>query len=96
MTLADLRKACVDAFVLSRRRDPIMQSLEAKCLAISGALLRAEVWVDGSFLTHKIDPDDVDVVVVYNELSGGGTPEQLNIIDRIDKKSFQFPVVCDS
>jgi hypothetical protein len=53
MTLADLRKACVDAFVLSRRRDPIMQSLEAMCLAISGALLRAEVWVDGSFLTHK-------------------------------------------
>lgn len=96
MTLPDLRRACVDAFPLSRRRDPIMRSLEAMCLAISSALLQAEVWVDGSFLTQKIEPDDVDVVLVFSELAGGGTPEQQNIISRIDAQDFQFPLRCDS
>jgi hypothetical protein len=73
-----------------------MRSLEAMCLAISGALLPAEVWVNGSFLTHKIEPDDVDVVLVINVLSAGGTTDQQNIIRRIEGKDFQFPVRCDS
>lgn len=95
-TLSDLRNRCVDAFPLSKRRDPIMRSLEAMCFAISGALLRAEVWVNGSFTTFKIEPDDVDVVVVFNEPSGGGTPDQLSVIRRVEAQDFQFPVKCDS
>jgi hypothetical protein len=73
-----------------------MRSLEAMCLAMSGVLLPGEIWVNGSFLTHKIEPDDVDVVVVFNELSSGFTPDQQNIIKRVDDKDFQFPIKCDS
>jgi hypothetical protein len=96
MTLADLRLRCVDAFSISKRRDPVMLSLEAMCLAISVVQLQAEVWIDGSFTTSKIEPDDVDVVVLYNDLFGGGTREQQEIIRRIKDQDFQFPLKCDS
>jgi hypothetical protein len=43
-----------------------------------------------------MEPDDIDVVAVINELSGGGTPEQNDVIQRISKKDFQFPATCDS
>jgi hypothetical protein len=95
MTLADLRALCVGAFPLSVRRDPIMRSLEAMCVALSASLTKAEVWVDGSFLTQKIEPDDVDVIVVLP--SGvNGTPEQRTVIERIDRQEFVFPIKCDS
>lgn len=96
MTLAELRVMCVDAFPLSRRRDPIMRSLEGMCTTISISLLRAAVWVDGSFVTQKIEPDDVDVVVALNHINTNNTPDQLRVRERIEKQEFAFPVQCDS
>jgi hypothetical protein len=61
-TIAELRVMCVDAFPLSTRRDPIMQALQSMLTSLSVALLRADVWVDGSFVTEKIEPDDVDLL----------------------------------
>ncbi len=94
LTLADLRVLCVDGFPLSTRRDPVMRVLESMCLAMSTALVPAAVWVDGSFLTEKIEPDDVDVVVVMQ--AGNRTSEQQAVIDRIENQEFVFPVTCDS
>ena len=95
MTLAELRALCVGRFPLSARREPIMRSLEAMCFALSSSLVKGEVWVDGSFLTQKIEPDDVDVIVVLP--SGvNGTPEQKSVIARVDAQDFKFPIPCDS
>jgi|SRR5215470_6790553 len=96
MTLVELRVMCVDAFPLSSRREPIMRSLEGMCTAISLALLRTAVWVDGSFVTEKIEPDDVDVVVALNHVNGNNTPDQLRVRERIERQEFTFPVRCDS
>jgi hypothetical protein len=42
-----------------------------------------DLWVDGSFLTEKIDPKDVDVVVAIDgdSVYDHGTPEQRATID---------------
>ena len=95
MTLMEIRALCVTPFTLSTRRELIMRSLEAMCTTLSIALVKADVWVDGSFLTQKIEPDDVDVLVVLP--SGvNGTPEQRAAIKRVDDQDFAFPIKCDS
>lgn len=42
-----------------------------------------DLWVNGSFLTEKIDPKDVDVVVAIDgdAMYDNGTPEQRTAID---------------
>lgn len=94
MTVPDLRALCVTAFPLSTTRDPIMCTLEAMCTAISVSLIRSEIWVDGSFLTKKIEPNDVDAVVVIQH--GSHTPEQHAVLERVAQKRFASPHQCDS
>ena len=96
MTLPELRKLCVEGFPLSVRRDPLMRSVEALSTAVSTALIRSEIWVNGSFLTQKMDPQDVDLVVVVPSSLWPGTGQQRHICVRIARKDFTVPLPCDS
>ncbi len=55
-----------------------------------------ELWVDGSFLTEKINPEDVDIVLridgIFYESS---TPEQRAIIDWLNE-DLKTDYHCDS
>lgn len=71
-----------------------MCGVEALCGSLSTALLKTEVWVNGSFLTEKIDPLDADLVVkFYASLLSNASVKQLELIERIADKKFQG---CDS
>ena len=71
-----------------------MGGIEAICNSLSTALIPAFVWIDGSFMTQKIDPADVDLAVrlSYGALPNPG-PEQTALIDQIARKQFAG---CDS
>lgn len=92
--LPDLRQLCVDGFPLSTTRDALMRGVEAICGSLSTALISSHVWVNGSFLTQKVDPADVDLAVRlhFAALPNPG-PEQQALISRILNR--QFPG-CDS
>jgi hypothetical protein len=86
MTLGELRALCVDAeqFTLSSTREAIMTGLGDVLRRLSASWIVGEVWINGSFLTKRIDPDDADMVVrvgggIYNE----GFPEQKATLDWI-------------
>jgi hypothetical protein len=68
MTLAELRVICVDNLPLSTTRVKIMTGLESVVAAFRKEKISQEFWVDGSFLTEKIDPKDVDVVLRIEHL----------------------------
>ena len=40
-----------------------MDDLEKFCATLRQAGVSCEVWVNGSFMTHKADPKDVDLVI---------------------------------
>lgn len=61
--LHKLRQDCVVPFPTSSTRVEIMDKLEAVVNALAAAGVKADIWIDGSFLTEKIDPDDSDIVV---------------------------------
>ena len=86
MTLPGLRQLCVGNFPLSTTRGQFMCGVEALCGSLSTALLKTEVWVNGSFLTEKIDPLDADLVVkFYASLLSNASVKQL--------ERFQFTPV---
>lgn len=94
MLLPALRKLCVDGFPLSNTRGGHMRGIEAICASLSVALIPSHIWIDGSFLTQKIDPADVDLAVrLHHAALPNPGPEQLAVIDRIQKKQFAG---CDS
>lgn len=68
MSMAELREGCVSRFPLSTTRQRIMAGLETVLVRLNGAKIERDVWIDGSFLTQKIDPEDVDFVL---RISGG-------------------------
>jgi hypothetical protein len=63
VTEAQLRTICVDNFPLSTTRATIMAGLESVIGRLSTNRVVGELWIDGSFLTQKINPNDSDVVL---------------------------------
>jgi hypothetical protein len=65
MTTKELRGLCVDSqlFHLSTTRERIMHNLEALVGGLRSRQIPGFLWVDGSFMTEKIDPRDVDLVL---------------------------------
>src|SRR5688572_26578012 len=61
--LADIRTLCVDnpQFARSSTRERIMGRLDAAVKRLADAGIVGELWIDGSFLTQKINPEDVDL-----------------------------------
>ena len=56
--------------------------------------LLCDMWIDGSFLTEKIDPGDIDIVLMMPRRFEHGTPEQNELMEWLlakeddPKKSF--------
>jgi hypothetical protein len=63
ITLAELREICVGQFSLSSTRDRIMSSIELVAERLHSAGIGGQLWIDGSFVTRKIDPKDADLVL---------------------------------
>ncbi|MBW3543480.1 MAG: hypothetical protein KY476_24780 [Planctomycetes bacterium] len=63
LDLAQLHTLCVDGFPESTTRAELMHSLEDIATRLRSSGVRGELWIGGSFVTEKLDPDDVDVVL---------------------------------
>jgi len=95
ITAEVLKKATVTDFPLSTTREGLWKNFEFVLGALAGAGIPCDIWVDGSFLTKKIDPKDVDFVVdIPIEVAENGTPEQLlfiqNLAGQLYRKSDQL------
>ncbi len=62
-TVAEIRAICVKAFPTSITRRGIMEHLEDIIRHLSADKVKGSLWIDGSFVTEKIDPSDVDIIV---------------------------------
>lgn len=96
MTLEQLRAVCVGKFPDSTTRTRIMDGLDQIVNQLQAAGIAAEVWVDGSFLTAKRDPNDSDIVLRI-PASGyeNGTDEQRRILDWV-RSNLKNDHLCDS
>lgn len=89
MTLDELRELCVTRFSLSVRRPQLMQAIETLCGALTDAQVESAVWIDGSFLTKKIDPEDADLVVcVESSQTSESVPDKVAALRKVKQRRF--------
>lgn len=62
MDIESLRTLCVDGFTTESSRGRLMHNLELVLSQATACGISMEAWIDGSFLTEKINPQDVDLV----------------------------------
>jgi hypothetical protein len=62
-TWTELSALCVDGFPLSQSRPRILQGLRSLVEKLVAEGLELDLWADGSFLTLKDEPGDVDFVL---------------------------------
>jgi len=65
MTLEEVRALCVkhERFAASITRRAIMEGLEKLVSNLDATGVVGELWLDGGFVTEKIDPEDVDILI---------------------------------
>lgn len=96
MTLQGVRDLCVETFPLSTSRQGIMDGLTTIIDRLNFEQIVAEVWLDGSFLTQKIDPVDVDFIVrVEAEFYDKSKGSQREVLDWIDNEFLKDSHKCD-
>jgi hypothetical protein len=66
MSMKDLRTRCVELFPQSSTRQLLFLTLERLVAALGAKGLACEIWVDGSFVTEKPNPADIDLTVVFH------------------------------
>jgi hypothetical protein len=97
LSMDDVEQVCVDLFPLSSSRRPIMDGLAQFVQRVNAAKVAGEMWTDGSFLTEKIDPSDVDIIVRIDgdAVYDNGTVEQRDAIDWVVANQ-KATLKCDS
>ncbi len=81
MSISDLRELCVGKFDLSHNRAEMMAGIEAIVKRLRKAGILGQLWINGSFVTEKIDPNDVDILL-YMDIGffESASAEQKNVI----------------
>jgi predicted nucleotidyltransferase len=63
----------VNSFEQNERRKYLADRLRVYLEKFSELEIKAEIWVDGSYSTHKPEPDDIDILIVFD-------PNEVNMI----------------
>lgn len=67
LTMSEMRVLCVDAFPASLTRPALMANLDELVSLLLKANVPGKIWIDGSFVTGKPNPDDVDFLLEMSE-----------------------------
>lgn len=82
LTDEELRQRCVTNFENSERRDMLycnLIQLVTRFRDLNQAYsIISEIWIDGSFTTEKVEPDDIDILIVLDYTALNAIPEQLH------------------
>jgi hypothetical protein len=99
ISLLDLKESLtemlVEPFEGSRRRELLLDRLIALFREASSVCIITEAWIDGSFVTDKEKPNDVDVVLWYHDVSSISPREQRIYRELKDADLMSFRYHCD-
>src|SRR5262245_28434346 len=62
-TWAEIEAMCVTGIPLSTSRPTLLAGLRALVDRLMAVGVTGELWIDGSFVTQKLEPADVDIVL---------------------------------
>ena len=92
MSLESLADLCVAPFETSPTRAKLMASLSAFVAALRTHVVTCDLWVDGSFISAKVDPEDIDLtLLVEGEVFDRLHPNVQAIIEAMDGGEMMQP-----
>jgi hypothetical protein len=96
ITTDELFRICVDAFPLSASRKPIFENLEEVMRKLAAKAIVGDLWIDGSFVTTKFNPRDVDLVLcISSNLYDNCSAEQRALLDWFESDVLHTDYRCD-
>ena len=69
MSLSEIESLAVEPFVGSGTRTTLFKDLQHLVGMLESQEVSCEIWVDGSFLTEKLNPNDIDLTLVISSQS---------------------------
>ena len=95
MSLKEIKRLCVQKFPRSTRRLWLMDGLETLATELHEKLITGEMWINGSFMTEKQEPDDIDIIlVVDSKFIDTSTPEQRAVVQWFDVQDLEPEYYC--
>jgi hypothetical protein len=94
--VADLDRICVRRFVGSRTRRAIFDGFVALIKRLNEANIAGEIWVNGSFLTEKPDPNDVDILLQVSSAEYDSDPTKRAAVDWVSDENRLHTHSCDA
>lgn len=96
MDIAEFENAFVNSFTTSQTRQTIYSNFEQWKNRLTSQYKIHEIWVDGSFVTDKINPNDVDVVVFAHALDYNKLSQDWNNFRNVNKiDAYLTLAICD-
>lgn len=90
-----LTELLVKPFSGSRRRELLLDRLVALLKEVGETGLFTEAWIDGSFVTDKEVPNDVDVVL-FHKIAYSLSPREIKLYRELkDEDLMMFRYHCD-
>lgn len=97
VTIEDIRTFFVDRFETSRTRKDVFQGYLNFIEDLKANGIEGEIWIDGSFVTNKIDPNDIDLLCVIDNNLLNSLPKhvQPNLFRLFDNEIAHREYRCD-
>jgi hypothetical protein len=96
LSLKQLEVICVSNFPNSEIRLTIFNNIKGLFSKIEEQKLSLEIWLNGSFLTKKLNPNDCDLVTrIPQKIYEGCNNTQLDLLNKI-KNNLKKELLCDS
>ncbi len=67
MSISEMRKLFVEEFDNNKKRSLLLDNFKGILDELSLFGIKFEVWVDGSFVTKKEEPSDIDICILLEE-----------------------------
>lgn len=96
LTLDEIKAICVDQFPLSKTRNIILEGLQEIVEMLTLARVKGALWIDGSFTTKAVNPNDADIVFVCDaDTYDNGGPECREVINKLIT-NLKSTLKCDT
>lgn len=87
LSLAELKALAVTPFVADARRALLFASFQQWLQKLQSLHVKAILWIDGSFLTSKQGPNDIDCIMWDPSTSETLTPEQWTEVRKLTDRN---------
>ncbi|WP_313375642.1 DUF6932 family protein [Chishuiella sp.] len=89
ITIEEIHKICVTNFPNNDKRKELFENFLKFLEMLKNVNSKFEIWIDGSFTTEKEEPEDIDILIIYDKTHLSSLPpHEINMINSLFNRSL--------